>query len=58
MMELYDAIKTAQTMAQLEALREPIHKASTWNEIDVKHAKRLFMRKKHELTQIEELEDE
>ena len=57
-MELYDAIRTAQTMEQLEALREPIHKAATWNEIDVKHAKQLFMKRKHELTQIEELEDE
>ena len=57
-MGLYDAIKAAQTMEQLESLREPIHKAAKWNEVDFKHAKQLFMKRKHELTQSEELEDE
>lgn len=48
-MHIIDAIKEAKTIKQLDDLRDEIHLAASFNEIDFKQVKKIFLRKKAEL---------
>ncbi|WP_422122907.1 hypothetical protein DHX103_14340 [Planococcus sp. X10-3] len=48
-MEIIDAIKECETMKELDDLREEIHLAASFNEIDFKQVKKVFLAKKAQL---------
>lgn len=48
-MHIIDKIEEAKTIKQLNDLQEEIHLAASYNEIDFKHVKKIFLRKKAEL---------
>ena len=48
-MEIIDAIKECKTIQELDDLREEIHLAASYNEINFKQVKDLFLEKKAQL---------
>lgn len=48
-MEIIDAIKECKTLKELDDLREEIHLAASFNEIDFKAVKQIFLEKKAQL---------
>lgn len=51
-MHIIDAIKEAKTIKQLDDLRAEIHLAASYNEIDFKAVKEMFLRRKAELEKV------
>lgn len=48
-MDLLHKIQDAKSLAELDSLREEIHLASSYGEIDFKVAKQMFLARKQEL---------
>lgn len=48
-MHIIDKIKDAKSMKQLDDLRDEIHLAASFNEIDFKQVKKIFLAKKEQL---------
>ena len=53
-MDVIDKIKACRNLTELDALRDEIHLAASYGEIDFKVVKRFFLEKKAELELLRE----